>query len=160
MKKWLFVALLINGMFYANAQSSQKTCTAFKELVKLASADNLYGLAVDSFASQYMKPLFGMELSKSTKNLPDAVESFVALDRSTGATYNAYLYDYGTDGVSARKDFPKVVEMYRACLPEAQLKFTDEETAFIYTNDCKVKMHVYECSWTNTWTTYITIQHR
>lgn len=160
MKKLLFITLLVNPFIVVKGQLPEKTCQAVKELVTLAAADKLNGLAGDPFESQYMKPLFSTKLNKSVTNIPAAKESFVSLDQNTGGKYNAYLNDYGTDAIAAHTDFTKIVAAYSACLPDGQLTKPNDETAFILLRGCKIKLRVYECSWTKTWTTYVTVEHQ
>jgi hypothetical protein len=160
MKKAALIILVFSISSILHAQTApENDCANMVKIAELAGTNQLNTQKVTPFVSKYFKTLFGDKLYASKLNLSGVLESFINEDPEDGASYNAFIKDYGTDAAAAQADFAVQNQKYEACFKTAEITHADASTTYMYFKKCKIELHTYKHGGTGTWVCKITMEY-
>jgi hypothetical protein len=160
MKITAFLLFLFSFNINIQAQTNPAAdCSNLLKIVALANTRQLKTVEAAAFSSKYFKPLFGDKIYASKISMPGVLESFIDDDPEDGCSYEAFIKDYGTDAAAAQADFALQTKKYEACFKTDDITHSDVLTTYIYFKDCKIELHTYKHSSTNTWVCRINVRN-
>jgi hypothetical protein len=160
MKKLVLLVVVFCIGNIVKAQSAPADdCASIVKIAALANTNQLKSLEGTAFTSKYYQNMFGGKLYSSKLGLAGVMESFINDDPEDGASYHAFIKDYGTDAAAAQADFAVQSKTYEACFATATITHPDERTTYIKFKKCRIQVHTYKHGTTGTWVCNITVEY-
>jgi hypothetical protein len=155
----LFIVVFYISNVVKAQDATANDCSVVVKIAQLANSNQLKTLEGTVFTSKYYQNMFGGKLYSSKLNLAGVTESFINDDPEDGASYHAFIKDYGTDAAAAHADFAVQSKKYEDCFTTATVTHPDATTTYIRFKKCKIQVHTYKHGVTGTWLCKISLEY-